>query len=166
MRRKVQEFVQLALDGGHVFHGSPESFSALEPHQTRRGSKGTVVYDAISAHATPILCCALNYIGRSGDNNTYVNGVSLRDVPVREILVVGPKTLKDAMNYLFGRGGFLYAFDSSDFEHVEGLGRSEVRSLTPVVPTHKLRLSYEDVRELAKFCGVKFVFCPNNKNNC
>ena len=99
----------LSVDGGHVFHGSPTLFDVLEPHQTSRGGIGGIVYNAVSAHATPLLCCALNYLGRS-NNKLYTNGVSLRAVPVRSIYVYGPKNRKDAMDHLFGRGGYLYVF--------------------------------------------------------
>ena len=163
MRKPIHEFIKLALDGGYVFHGSPTSFDVLEPYQTQRRTNGVVVYDAVSAHATPLLCCALNYLAapfdyNNGYENGYNNGVSLKEVPVREIEVFGPKTRKDAMNHLFGRGGYMYAFKSNDFRHVRGLGMSEVISLTSVVPIYKVRLSYADILEMARFIGISFVF--------
>ncbi len=157
MRDQVRAFLQLALDGGHVFHGSPVSFDVLEPHQTtRRSGDGKIVYSAVSAHVTPLLCCALNYMGRVGETHTC--GVDLRSVPVREIYVIGPKTRKDAIDHLFGRGGYLYAFPSSAFHRTKGLGMSEAISLDPVAPTRKLRLSLDDLVELMRFCGFSFVF--------
>ena len=158
MRKHLLEFVRLALDGGHVFHGSPLEFDTLNPSETSRmNEKGKIVYDGVSAHATPLLACALNYVGQI-QSQGYNHGVSLIKVPVRDIVLFGPKTKNDALRHIFAKGGYLYAFLASSFHWKRGLGASEVISLVPVVPTHVLHVSYEDVKELARFCGVEFVF--------
>ena len=126
MKPSVHELLKLALGGGYVFHGSPASFEVLEPSRTRRvDADGLTVYDEVSAHATPLLGCALNYVGRArvkGKENRYTNGVSLRSVPVRTIFVLGPKDREDAIGHLFGRGGYLCAFRESQFERAEDVG--------------------------------------------
>ena len=117
------------------------------------------MYSAVTAHATPLLACALNYVSRKSPEAGYVSGVSLRNVPVRHIIVFGPKTRKDAIQRLFGSGGYIYAFRSSAFRGgIPGLGPSEVVSDVPVTPVLKVRLSLADVLSLAKFMGVRIEF--------
>ena len=136
-----------------VYHGSAEKLDIIEPRRNLRSRNGEVIWDAVSFHATPHRWIALAYTRSKDAPET--TGVDLYQMkPVVE--VIGSTTLEEALESLYGQGGYLYHFDAKEFTHAEGLGNLEVFSEKSVSPVRVEPIN-NPVAELEKE-GVAFVF--------
>ena len=158
MRPRIKNLVRLALDGDFVFHGSPDSFDALKPSRTERWSAGRLDYEGVSAHASRALGVAISYMASKRFHaDGYKTGVNLKSTHFdRRIAIIGPteSDLESSMKKLYGRGGYIYAFDATDFEFRKGLGVMEVATFKSLVPKHKFRVTHQDFLELVELLGI------------
>ena len=140
-----------------VYHGSAELFDIAKPHQNRRidarGDVEKIIWNAESFHATPHRWIALSYIKKKKIPET--TGISLYRLE-KIVTIYGTTTLEDALEKLYGSGGYLYVFDARDFKHSEGLGTLEVVSMIPVKPIRIERIN-DPIVEM-RHEGVTFNF--------
>ena len=155
MKPSTLQLIKAALSGQYVFHGSPVKFSVVKASETTRRGKHGIKYQGTSVHATPWLYAALSYLARRQPG--YMSGVSLYEHD-NEIMVGGPATKQDAVNALFGAGGYVYVLPRDSFAWFEGLGDLELACLHDVKPVKRFRLTYEDWGELMHFLGTRIVF--------
>lgn len=128
-----------------VYHGSPErNFEIASPKQSKRfqyvDGELTKVFDELSFHATPYKWVALTYMcdheqtfELNGKRYVYNKGVDLYGNR-KELDIYGIDSLEKSLEKLYGRGGYLYTFDASDFFHMNGLGDLELITQKEVVP--------------------------------
>jgi hypothetical protein len=136
-----------------VYHGSADLIERIEPRKNIRFANEKIIWDAVSFHATPYRWIALAYTRAKGVPET--TGVDLYELnPVVDVF--GPATLEEALTSLYGKGGYLYEFNASDFSHAEGLGNLEVFTGKSVEPIQITRI--EDPVAEMRAEGVEFRF--------
>jgi hypothetical protein len=171
MKQNIHLILKMALSGKYFFHGSSFKNDEVQPTPTTRASiikkQFKIKYKGTSLHATPCLYVALLYVASRAKIRDGQYGIACdlfeND---NEIEVSGPSTKQDAIQTLYGEGGYLYVLPKDDFVWFKGLGDLEVVSFSPVKPFKRFFISYEDWNELIKFTGTAVFFEKTRiKNN-
>ena len=159
-----------------VYHGSSIKFKVAKPTYTSRGhlKNGKVIqdYEGISLHSTPYKWIALAYTSKklncyihNGKRQYFGMGAPVKhkdsEFKNKSVMIFGKRSLGYSLNKLYGKGGYLYTFDSSDFIWVKGLGANEVISYEEQVPK-EIEFIKDPVKEMLRL-GVKFVFVDETK---
>lgn len=153
-----------------VYHGSDKYFGIGKPSYTRRTDGINIKYEGISFHATPLKWIALSYTYNK--KATYMYNKTLKNFGMgvslfkdnKLVIIHGKRNLDYSLKKLYGKGGYLYTFNSDRFKHVKGLGPLEVISYEEQVPD-KIEYIEDPVEEMRKL-GVRFIFVNevNRKN--
>lgn len=138
-----------------VFHGSSFLFETARPSATQRVTKGEVVYEGTSLHATPYYWIALAFTARKGGSSNF--GVSLF-TDDKTVLVLGSESLEKSLLELYEGDRYVYEFPAEPFAWQKGLGPLEVVSFEEQKPS-KVDI-IRDAVAVMKDAGVKFVFSP------
>lgn len=148
-----------------MYHGSPHKFDIAEPNKTVRfrwkDGKQIIKYSGVSLHVTPCKWIALSYIGtratfiKNGKRKRFLVGVSLYNND-HVVSIFGKKNLEYSLKKIYGKGGYLYTFDTKHFTNVPGLGPLESISLTSQKPSKRefIKNPVKKMKEL----GVTFEF--------
>ena len=151
-----------------IYRGSDKKENVVIPKPNRRRNQNKqIIFDAKSIHATLHKYIALaytytkktNFIHKGKDMN-YNVGISLYNKNYT-VNIIGKKSLEYSLKKLYGKGGYLYTFDSKDFTTVKGLGTLEAVAFIPLKPK-KIEFIKDPVHEMTKL-GVKFNFIDITK---
>lgn len=156
---KVAEIVCAALSGRYYFHGSPKGIRGpLKPSPTIRGGPDNITYQGTSLHATPVLHMALAYLA---DRNALREGVSFGVNLFDADGLIRVRGGRGIVRALYGRGGWLYALPRGPcFVNFHGLATHEVASFSPVEPSKRWRLSFDEWRALISAIGARVQVMP------